>query len=341
MLQLSKYAYGNARIRAMKSRLLTPEQVAQLTDASDVHQLFDILKTTPYSQAVSTALSHPGDKKIFERELARQDLATGKKILTFFKGAERKTVLLLLQRYELDFLKLALRLWKKRRQLEAGDFLSDETISHRIDFAQIVSASSLEEIIALLKDTPYVEPLAEKKNQYSEKQSLFLLEAALDRDYFSRLVTHAKSLGRTDRAVLEKIIGLEIDIENIRWLLRAKKYYSGKELSSEWFIPGGTHINQHKARNFLSMTETRDTGGILFGPFERLSKFAGDDIPAIEKFLDMLLLGEIRRALSGYPFTAGVIIGFLFLKYRETRFLVSLYHAKRLNIKKEQITGET
>ena len=56
----------------------------------------------------------------------------------------------------------------------------------------------------------------------------------------------------------------------------------------------------------------------------------------VENFLHEILLKEVRRALSGYPFTIGTILSYLILKNSETKNVVSLLYAKNLGLKKEE-----
>jgi vacuolar-type H+-ATPase subunit C/Vma6 len=49
-------------------------------------------------------------------------------------------------------------------------------------------------------------------------------------------------------------------------------------------------------------------------------------------------LREIKAALSGFPFTIGTVMGYLTLKSRETKNIISLLHAKEYGWRKEEIT---
>ena len=50
------FDYANARLRAMKSRLLSPETLSALADETDIPSLLDALVRTPYREAVEAAL---------------------------------------------------------------------------------------------------------------------------------------------------------------------------------------------------------------------------------------------------------------------------------------------
>ena len=333
MLQLTKYAYCNARIRAFMSRLLEAQVLRRLADTQRVEEFLDILKMTPYESFVSSLSEGADDVRVFERELTRYDLALFRRVLaSFFSSTEKKTVLLVMERYELNEMKVALRIWHRRAVVNSKDFFLGERICRAIDFSQIASAKSFDDILSLTRKTPYGKPLAGQKEAFLKKGSLFLLETALDIDYFQRLSTHVESLGTLDRSIARKIVGLEIDAENISWLLRTKRYYPDAA-ETGWFIPGGSRIRAREADSFFTPGETPGIAeSVSLGPFSGIREIVNRDMTSIERFLRQVLMSEVRKALRGYPFTVGVILGYLTMKQQETRLLMSLYHGKRLGM---------
>jgi vacuolar-type H+-ATPase subunit C/Vma6 len=69
-----------------------------------------------------------------------------------------------------------------------------------------------------------------------------------------------------------------------------------------------------------------------------VKELAEANIYFIENFLYEILLREIKKVLAGFPFTIGTIMGYLILKRRETKNLVSLIYAKSLGVKSEDIS---
>ena len=48
MRELNKYAFANAKIRAMLSCLIAPDQFFRLLEAADIYEIKDELKKTAY-----------------------------------------------------------------------------------------------------------------------------------------------------------------------------------------------------------------------------------------------------------------------------------------------------
>ena len=336
MRQLAKYAFANAKIRAMRSYLLGPEVFNLLLEAQDVYECFEILKKTPYQQIVS------GDLPLFklEKEFLKFDLGIyGKVQRALSSSGEQEFVALLRQRYELEELKVMVRIWHHKLPVNWEEHIALSRISYDIDFRKLVAAQHIEEFIILLDHTPYKRPLIMAREAYKERKSSFYLEAALDVDYYQRLIDCIDRFSSVDRKVARKILGIEVDIENINWLIRLRKYYSlGIGEMLEWFIPGGAWINKDAVRKYYTTDGlTKVVESVSLGPYARIKELAGENVLLIENFLYEILLSEVNSALSGFPFTIGTVLGYLILKQRETRNIISILHAKEYGWHKEQI----
>jgi len=331
MRELARYSFVNARVRALLSRLLEEDfWRRRLTQATDFQSLLNILGTTVYKETVSGITGNKEYLLEFERRIKLFDLAIFRKLIqSIAEGPERNLLLLLLQRYEVDELKTALRLWFGKPAVDPADYLLGQPICSRIDFSQIVAARSLEEIIVLLEETDFDRALRNARNRFQETGSLFVLESTLDIDYYRRLLAAVDNLSSRDRLVAGTLIGLIIDLENINWLLRQRVYYSlGLEEFLEWVIPGGRHITAEDIRRSYTVNGAEQiVKAVSRGPYEELKKFERQDFHLIESFLYEVLLHQVRKILAGFPFTIGTVLGYLILKQRESKTIVSLARA--------------
>jgi vacuolar-type H+-ATPase subunit C/Vma6 len=173
MSQLTKYAYANAKIRAMLSRLLEPKFFESLVSSRSYPEALELLRKTQYSSVVENADPEGCDLDRIEKRFAGFDEAAFRKVSSVLQPAESRFVLLLLEKFEVEALKVALRFWYKKPAQDAARFLPDHAIVHAIDYGKIVRAQSLEELIVLLAETPYFRPLARARDKFKEKGSLF------------------------------------------------------------------------------------------------------------------------------------------------------------------------
>jgi len=340
MRQLAKYAFANAKIRAMLSYLLLPETFNLLLEAKDLDDALDILKKTRYSAVFEHSNFEYNNIVHLEKEFLKYDLSVYQKVENTLSGkSEREFVSLLRQRYELEELKVVLRIWHNKLAVSWEDYVILPKISFDIDFKKLLSAVSIEEFILLLDHTPYKAALLTCREKYKEKNSSFYLEASLDLDYYRRLLACIDKFTSVDKKVARRILGIEVDIENINWLIRLRKYYSlGIGEMLEWFIPGGQWVNKEAVRKYY-VTDglTKVVESVSFGPYAKIKELAQENVALVENFLYEILIGQVRSALTGFPFTIGTVMGYLILKRRETRNIISLLNAKQYGWRKEEI----
>ncbi len=339
MSQLTKYAYANAKIRAMLSRLLEPGFFDSLVAARSFPEAVEMLRRTQYADALEGIDPSAPDLDRIEKRLAQFDEAAFRKVSSVLRPPESEFVLLLLEKFEVEALKVALRFWYKKPPADPARFLPDHAIVHDIDYAKIVKAQSPEELIVLLAETPYFRPLARARERFKERNSLFYLEASLDVDYYARVLESIDRFSPRDRETARRVLGIEIDIENIGWLVRLKKYYNlalGDIL--EWVIPGGERVTLDTVRRSYT---TDGVGSILqsvaLGPYGAVKTLSEQQMYLIENLLYGILLREVKRMLAGFPFSIGTVLGYLTLKRRETRNIVSILNAKHLGMKQETL----
>ncbi len=340
MRQLATYAFTNAKVRAMLSYLIDPPTFLVLLDSKNVYELIDIFKKTRYQDVFADVTADSLDLLSLERKLLLNDISIYRKVHDSLSGKkEREFVSILMQRYEIEDLKVVLRLWYSKEPVKVEDYVLGEKIKFSIDYERIASAETIEEVIVLLDKTDYKEPLLLARDKFKSTKSLFFLEASLDIDYYKRLMASIGGFSAADKRAASKILAVEVDGENIQWLIKMRKYY-GLALSDmlEWFMPGGSM----KAESALGSLYTlggmdRVIESVALGPYLPVKDLAEENIHLIESFLYEILLKEVKRALGGDPFTIGTAFGYLILKRRETKNIISLLYAKAYGVNKEDL----
>jgi vacuolar-type H+-ATPase subunit C/Vma6 len=107
----------------------------------------------------------------------------------------------------------------------------------------------------------------------------------------------------------------------------------------EWFMPGGAVISKNALRNFYTSGDmAKIVESLALGPYLPIKDMAEENMRLIENLLYEILLKEVRKTLAGNPFTIGTIFGYLILKRKETRNIISLLYAKACGMNKEELT---
>jgi len=345
MKDISTYAFTNAKIRSLVSFLLTSEELDKLIGSRDLQEAAASLKNTAYGRILKEEFSDEEQIKALEKELGKYDIDIFGKIKKSLAGEPDKLIELLIQRYELEQLKLSLRIWSKRSGIEDSKYLI-RGISRQIDFDSIISAKNIEDIILILDGTPYKQPILKALEKYKESKALFYLEASLDRDYFSRVWQEVGKLSGKDKEIALRLIGIEVDIQNINSIIRLKQYFNlpaGQALKI--IIPGGLRINEPVARKVLLMDKINAMiQGVAIKPYEELETLLGKGLERsglymIESILYQALIKEARKMLCGYPFTIGTILAYFILKRAETQNIISILYGKSYGLDSERIRG--
>jgi V/A-type H+/Na+-transporting ATPase subunit C len=104
------FEYGNTRLRAWRSRLLGPDDYAELTSAGSIDQVLGALSDTPYGPDVEDAVTRlPGVQRL--DEALRLNLSrTMRTMRSFYDERPGAMVQLLLDRWDLHNLRTLLRL---------------------------------------------------------------------------------------------------------------------------------------------------------------------------------------------------------------------------------------
>lgn len=338
---IQDYAFINAKLRARISRFLTPELLDRIEHARTLTEAVELLKGGPYDR-LAAAFAQTGDLKMSELALLRMEIAILGELERQVRDRVQGLIIALEMSYDIESLKDCLRLWfdrnlRKRDITESVGYLLREKICYDLQTDRLLAAASLEEVVQILKRTPYAEILAEKAEEVRSTMSLFPIEAALDQFYYRQLNQAIAKLNRADAEVAKRITGVEIDLLNITWITRFKHFYSlPLEQTMRLVIPHGRSIRRATIEAAYASPDPEAAVATLVSAqhptlgtlLHRKESHGTARVILIERILGETLELEARRALAGYPFSVGVILAYVVLKRLEMRKIMSLLNAK-------------
>ncbi|HSG28144.1 MAG TPA: V-type ATPase subunit [Candidatus Krumholzibacterium sp.] len=331
---VSKYALVNAKVRARLSTLLELETINRLAETRDLSEFYATLSGTIYEPVFSKP-EISFDPRVGEKALLEQEVQWHRELLGDVRGAEKALIGHFLEKYEIENLKAALRIREGSRGGEDMKYMVRTPLPNSLPFQAISEASSMEDVMAYLSGTPYEKAIREVFDDYREKGTLFPIEINLEIDYYKRLQEKVEALGKRDREIARKLVGLEIDQKNLGWLVRLKFYYDipvGELL--DYNIPGGYRMNRDRLRTAFKADTIREVISVaLERSFRSASEMMvqGDQMSKLyllEIILWNYLITEAKRTLGGFPFTIGTILSYLILKRTESRNLIPIMNGK-------------
>ncbi|RPI93627.1 MAG: hypothetical protein EHM40_09220 [Chloroflexi bacterium] len=338
---VSGYAAISARVRAMYSSLLSPQDFARLSDAPDFSTLITQLKQTAYG---------PYLENLKDRDLTPQKvdsaikgrLADSYYSVIHMAPEHARSLLKQLYRYfEVQNLKAVLRAiitdpsWER-----VQDVLFPMGSMTVLPAQAMVESGSVGAAVELLQGTPYYETLSFAMKRYSAEQNLFPLEVALDLYYWRQLWQEAKKLQGQDREQASRIIGSLMDVNNLMWVIRYKIYHQlSEEEVINYTLPFGYRVRDEDVRAIAAGADLSSVVGRVFPGIPDLNALLEEPragLPKLEIELKRRLMQQCLAAFTGNPFHIGVPLAFLVLSELEIEDLTVLIEAKSSQMKEEE-----
>jgi V/A-type H+-transporting ATPase subunit C len=339
---LSKYALINAKLRARISQILPDELFRELAKAPSLDAALALLRETPFA-GLEQIYTETGDLKLAELELLKKEIDLYKNIRRYLHQGSQGLVDSLLSQFEIENLKNAIRIYfdrtfRKRPVDHSIHYIIYDPIVHAIPMDIILNAESFEEIAGVCEGTPYSQIIKKFYHTVETEGSLFRLEIGLDHYYYSNLLSAINTLDQRDRTVALRLIGVEIDLQNISWIIRFKDFYQlPLEAVLATMIPGGLNLNRavmdelYRAQNVTSVLQTMITGNYpgLSALLASQTSSNTSRLILISRILEEIRKQEVHRILCGYPFTIGIILSYFVLKRDELKKIRTHLNAKQ------------
>jgi V/A-type H+-transporting ATPase subunit C len=351
---INTYAFINAKLRARISKLLPESLFNQMARSYSLQEALAHLRGTPYA-VLDEIYRKTGDLKLGELELLREEIRIFLDVAKHLRGEPLAVVQSLLLGYEMENVKNALRIFfdRKIRQRTVDSsvlYLLRERIVNDISIDGIINAENLGDVLAAVEPASYSATVAERGEDVLRDGTLFRLEIALDHFYYGNLLGAVRRLDNRDSKEASRIIGVEIDLVNINWIIRFQKFYGlGSKDVLSFLVPGGYQLTG--ARIQKAFTSQNVTGLIQdvvksgYPGFQSLlSSQPADSVSRlllVERVLEQILMYETRRILMGYPFTIGVVLAYFIFKKSEIKKIRTILNAKLYRIPEDRIEGVT
>lgn len=230
-MSLLTYSGITTKVRAMESHLISVSQFREMANLEDVRSAAEYLRQQPAYADIFTDLD---DTKLHRRYI-EQLLTLSKyrdftKLYRFSNLSQRKFLDLYFMHYEIDIIKKCLRNVMSRQKIDLDlSMFRDFFDKHSdIDLVSLAQADNLQELIAGLEGSIYYKLLTETGDAMQDGTStLFDYELKMDLLYFKTIwKAKEKLLSKKELKILNQCFGCHLDMLNVQWIYRSKKYYS-------------------------------------------------------------------------------------------------------------------
>jgi vacuolar-type H+-ATPase subunit C/Vma6 len=218
---MSGYDYGNARLRALKSRLLSRTEMEALAETGSPQALINALTKTAYQRAIEAALVRTSGIDCVVKALSRDLVETLGKVRTFYSGREEQMTAILLRAYDVHNLKAILRgLSKQATPDEITAALvpvGELTLNLMTRLARAPEPRVAIDMLATLR-LPIAQPLLELRIEHPGAGN-FEMDLALDQWHLRHAHAYVQK-SRRGTHLLAAALDMEADLTNLLIVLR-------------------------------------------------------------------------------------------------------------------------
>ncbi|OPL09085.1 MAG: hypothetical protein AVO33_07515 [delta proteobacterium ML8_F1] len=214
-----------AKAHALLGKRLSQGDYRALMGMRDMGQFVDYLRSHTAYRTVLGSSERIVHRNQVELRMRKTLYEHYEKFFHYYRDAYRDFFKILFMRYQVENIKLFVRGILRGETFNAGeDHLIRSKVYLAMDYDLMARAGTLQELVKALEGTPYHDLIQIYLSQETKEQ-LFFIEMSLDGFYFKSLGRAIQGLGRTDAALMGELLGRNVDLMNLQWIYRAKKYY--------------------------------------------------------------------------------------------------------------------
>jgi V/A-type H+-transporting ATPase subunit C len=353
---MSSFDYGNARLRAIKSRLLSRRKLEALTNVSSIKGLIAALNETAYQKAIEAALARTIGIDCIIQALHHDLIETLGKFHKFYQDQAGEMVSIVLRKYDVHNLKAILRGLSKN--IPPREILSSTLPVGRLGYtalAELARAPGPRASIDLLATMGFslAQPLL-KLRVDRPGAGTDELELALEQWHFQDAFQELQHV-RGDGYVLRSALELEADLVNLLSTLRFAHAPAERKFLHEWlgtdkleriFVGPGKLPFPLLARAFSQDNVEAAVENLLGTPYEvplraGLAVYSQSArLSDLEKQFNLYHLEWMSRQVKNDPLGIGVLLGYLALKVNEVTNIRWIAQGISLELQPDAILAE-
>ncbi len=342
MGDLLEYSGLATKIKAMKAKLLTDGDFVNLMEQGSIGGILSYLKKTDSYKNVLVNENESSIRRHRLEKLVRSTLYTDfDKIYKFSHAVQKAYLKAFFMKYEISVIRKALRRCYGRIQNDYQIGVIEIPAFERrsiINLKQIMTASSVEEVISALDGTLYHNVL--KMIWQKGNVELFDYESVLDIYYFKSLWKAGhKVLSKSDLEIIRKNYGQEIDLLNIQWLYRAKKYYKLSPAQMYSLVIPIYYKIRKQDMLYLAKTESDEEFTQIINRLPYVRKAGGIENVNLEKMYDEQMKKLFQDGIRKNPYSIACIESYFYNKEKEIDMLIRVIECVRYEVDRDDMVN--
>jgi len=350
----------SVKARVRRASLLGNDDFSRLLELTSVSEIAVYLGRSFYASILKGFTLEEMHRSELEFLLRLSILAEGVSFSHYAGRNDKKLLDLWLEYFDI-------MLFKEHFRLETGEWSHHLSLDKMLDMVavfhltlidkeKLISGSSLKDVIMAVRNenlrAHLFDAVSRRENMYMTRgaefqKTVFETGMILNRYYFNNLYTAVAGLGGTEGRLLRMLIGTRVDLMNIYWIYRARRFFN---MSPEEALTLIIKARYHADFNLLTQVafaEPHAMAAALSGtPYERVfdlnSSNADPSNPAlcevaIERNIYRLLFEAAERVFLSGSLGFQNVAAYLILKEFEVRDIVVVTEAIRYGVDKSKI----
>ncbi|HIW21106.1 MAG TPA: V-type ATPase subunit [Candidatus Dorea intestinavium] len=335
------YSGITTKIKAMEAKLLTDKDYETIAGMHGVVEVIEFLKGKPgYSRFIEQLDDSLYHRRHIEKVLVQSLYDDYTRVFRFAGFEQKKFMKFYIKGYEVDLINYCFRIvfnhydWPFDLDYKKEFF---DTYS-QLSIEKLETSTNIEELVENLKGTEYYEPL--KRVAQSPKATLFDYDLALDLYSFTNLWKMRKrTLKNKELEYLTKDIGTVIDLMNLQWIYRAKKYY--KLVAPDIYsmtIPIQYHLKVDEFKALVEAPGVEEFVNQVANTYYA-KKYHLDNTKTLEQLYKDSMVGLYMADRRRAPYSIASINTYFFLKENEIDKLTTALECIRYGLSSRETLG--
>ena len=322
-----KYPNINSKLKGMYAKRITRADLEDVIKQNQLKNVFILLKS---KNEIFKDVDENIDRLEIESLLDQSQIKDIQKILKLLNNKDKKLFELFLLQYEIKCIKSIFR--KLFTNDKTADVIMQNvknwTLELFEDIKGIETVQTFDEFFLAIKRMKYNEIL--KKYQEQENINIFEVENEIDKLYFETLFDKIKQ-----NANLKKIVGSEIDLLNILWIFRVKKYYKfEKEKLKQIVINKNYKLKSSTINKLIQANSFDELKQIIENtPYKEIFTQEND----IEENIDKYLYSINKKIFKEDIMSIAFIFAYVNLIDYENNDIINTIEGIRYNMEKREI----
>lgn len=337
MKRVSQYAYINAKIRGMRSKLLPSSTMDSLVGAGNFETLIRLLESTYYKAVISRIPARELSPESLDRVFSQDFMERFETVISFAPGGSKNLLDSMKKKFEAATLKTLIRAKVAKVEIDRAMRYAIPVGAFTEDVCRrLLGTKDIREFAGEIPEPDLRRAVGGALFEYEKLNATFPLEAAVDQQVYGELWRDVNQLKGTDKPSGQKLIGTEIDAINTRSVLRSKVLELEPEYARSYLLKVTYRLRHKDLKEALEAESVSDAVKQL-----AIHQYRKVMMIALQKYMKDKSLAAFELALDGLraeaskkisytrsPFQVGTILSFLNLKWFEIRNLKAIVTGK-------------